>query len=73
MTKIFLHACTWRTVYIFISDLLPAKHILLLVQDCGAQAHMLDTQYRMHPHISTWPNDQFYAGKVRAWRSDMRG
>lgn len=31
----------------------------------GRQPLLLDTQYRMHPHISTWPNNTFYAGRVR--------
>lgn len=26
--------------------------------------HLLDTQYRMHPHISRWPRTQFYEGRV---------
>ena len=26
--------------------------------------HLLNTQYRMHPHISQFPNDAFYKGRV---------
>ncbi|KAJ1441749.1 AAA domain-containing protein, partial [Ochromonadaceae sp. CCMP2298] len=25
---------------------------------------LLETQYRMHPHISAWPRGQFYEGRV---------
>ena len=30
----------------------------------GAQVHLLDTQYRMHPEISRFPNSYFYHNQV---------
>ncbi|KXZ52835.1 hypothetical protein GPECTOR_8g218 [Gonium pectorale] len=35
------------------------------VQGCGRSSMLLDTQYRMHPAISSWPRDTFYGGRVR--------
>ncbi len=26
---------------------------------------LLDVQYRMHPHISRWPNETFYGGRLK--------
>ena len=28
----------------------------------GQRVHMLNMQYRMHPHISIWPGKRFYDG-----------
>lgn len=57
---------------------LPATIISQLAQRCGygrsaferlvkngRTAELLDTQYRMLPGISEWPNQEFYTGKVR--------
>lgn len=35
-----------------------------LMNDCGHDFVMLDYQYRMKPHISSFPNNQFYDGKI---------
>lgn len=32
------------------------------VMDMGVEAHLLNTQYRMHPAISSFPNNSFYDG-----------
>ncbi|XP_066277875.1 uncharacterized protein [Branchiostoma lanceolatum] len=29
------------------------------------QVHLLDTQYRMHPAISTFPSERFYEGRIK--------
>lgn len=34
-------------------------------KNSGATFSMLDTQYRMHPAISKWPNERFYQSKLR--------
>ena len=31
----------------------------------GQRVHMLNMQYRMHPHISIWPGKRFYDGELR--------
>ena len=30
----------------------------------GQRVHMLNMQYRMHPHISIWPGKRFYDGAL---------
>jgi hypothetical protein len=35
------------------------------LQDIGSPCTVLDTQYRMHPHICQFPNSQFYDGKLK--------
>ena len=44
----------------------------------GVEPCLLDTQYRMHPAISQFPSDCFYAGKIAdgitaAHRPDPKG
>lgn len=52
-----------------------------LQKQCPESVCLLDTQYRMHPEISHFPNQYFYAGKLvdgpgtatsnqRPWHSD---
>ncbi|KXZ43818.1 hypothetical protein GPECTOR_80g178 [Gonium pectorale] len=35
------------------------------LQSCGRTPVLLDTQYRMHPAISSWPRVKFYESRVR--------
>lgn len=35
------------------------------MQENGHPSHLLDIQYRMHPQISLWPNNQFYEGALQ--------
>ncbi len=39
----------------------------------GMAMHMLNTQYRMHPHISLWPSRAFYNAQVRLIEVGRRG
>jgi len=34
------------------------------LESAGLKSHLLSTQYRMHEDISTFPNEQFYDGKL---------
>lgn len=34
--------------------------------DVGLEMFMLDTQYRMHPDIASYPSQQFYKGKLKS-------
>ena len=36
------------------------------MQVTGVKPYLLDTQYRMHPGIASFPNDLFYAGKLKS-------
>ena len=36
----------------------------MLATRAGVQIHLLDTQYRMHPDISAFPNSYFYQNQV---------
>lgn len=36
-----------------------------IVEVSSQSVHMLNTQYRMHPQISSFPNLQFYSGKLQ--------
>ena len=35
-----------------------------LIAQPGVQRHMLVVQYRMHPSIAKWPNEEFYGGQL---------
>jgi superfamily I DNA and/or RNA helicase len=35
-----------------------------LLEECKQPFHMLDTQYRMHPSIRSWPSMQFYHDRI---------
>jgi len=43
-----------------------------LVGRCGATAILLETQYRMHPEIIAYPNQQFYANKLNTSESVLQ-
>lgn len=39
--------------------------LFMRLRRCGTQAHLLDTQYRMHPAISEFPSKEFYNGRLK--------
>lgn len=41
------------------------RSLMQRLVECGVQPIMLDTQYRMHPQIVAWPNQQFYGGRLQ--------
>ena len=41
-------------------------------QKSGAVFHMLDVQYRMHPMICLWPNNQYYQGRLKTASSILK-
>eukprot|EP00897_Mesotaenium_endlicherianum_P000644 jgi/Mesen1/10580/ME000085S09917 len=43
------------------------------LQSNGNTASLLGVQYRMHPDISSWPNAQFYQGKLEDGPNVKRG
>ena len=36
-----------------------------MLQACGLQPWLLDTQYRMHPAIAEFPSKMFYKGLIQ--------
>ena len=41
-----------------------AKPMYTRLLNAGYKVHMLKTNYRMHPHISQWPNKEYYDGQL---------
>ena len=42
-----------------------SRSLFQRMQENGHPSHLLDIQYRMHPQISLWPNNQFYEGALQ--------
>lgn len=41
-----------------------SKSLFKRLMNAGYPVHMMNMQYRMHPAISAFPSNEFYAGKL---------
>ncbi|CAM6126000.1 unnamed protein product [Calypogeia fissa] len=41
-----------------------SKSLFEHLQECGMEPLLLDTQYRMHPFLASWPSQMFYGNRL---------